>query len=253
MSTCGCVLSGVRCDRQRHRGTVPKFVRPATKCSPLSFFSNVVFFLSDTAGRATARPSPRGRALGALEVYESTRAVHACVVSRGRGRVVRPAPAPRARAIKNEVLVPKTLTRVTHSHSLTHIIASAMTEARSSLNKTHATQNTHGTQKTYASGSGKACATHAPTARRTGRAMPGLSGAKERRRPPACRAANSAARRHVTVTPRGMLTRRRARSPCCLPPSSWASLVAFGFGVGGGVRVGSEPGPGLRARAKGVG
>ena len=161
--------------------------------------------------------------------------------------------APRARAIKNEVLVPKTLTRVTHSHSLTHIIASAMTEARSSLNKTHATQNTHGTQKTYASGSGKACATHAPTARRTGRAMPGLSGAKERRRPPACRAANSAARRHVTVTPRGMLTRRRARSPCCLPPSSWASLVAFGFGVGGGVRVGSEPGPGLRARAKGVG
>jgi hypothetical protein len=161
--------------------------------------------------------------------------------------------APRARAIKNEVLVPKTLTRVTHSHSLTHIIASAMTEARSSLNKTHATQNTHGTQKTYASGSGKACATHAPTARRTGRAMPGLSGAKERRRPPACRAANSAARRHVTVTPRGMLTRRRARSPCCLPPSSWASLVAFGFGVGGGVRVGSEPGPGLRARAKGAG
>ena len=164
-------------------------------------------------------------------------------------------PPRRARAIKNEVLVPKTLTRVTHSHSLTHIIASAMTEARSSLNKTHATQNTHGTQKTYASGSGsgKACATHAPTARRTGRAMPGLSGAKERRRPPACRAANSAARRHVTVTPRGMLTRRRARSPCCLPPSSWASLVAFGFGVGGGVRVGSEPGPGLRARAKGAG
>ena len=217
------------------------------------FFKRRVFF-SDTA---QVEPQP-GPAPGVVErsvpwkVYESTRAVHACVVSRGRGRWSAP---PRARAIKNEVLVPKTLTRVTHSHSLTHIIASAMTEARSSLNKTHATQNTHGTQKTYASGSGsgKACATHAPTARRTGRAMPGLSGAKERRRPPACRAANSAARRHVTVTPRGMLTRRRARSPCCLPPSSWASLVAFGFGVGGGVRVGSEPGPGLRARAKGVG